>query len=477
MPTAEKEKSAEIELSDKLRKKTRDIIPLSPVERIEDLNEDAREDYQIYRKYLTQAIENNRVHNIAVSGIFGVGKSSILRVFESEQEKTRWLHVSMGSFRRKPNDGVKKNKVQGENAEEGESVSAKTKERCSNQRDLEIDLLRQITAECERSDIPKSSFELVPAQINWQKKLGRVVIALAVFALVSLLFIFSSEYVTDAVKTMMYWSIAGLTALGVGIFSYYALPKLHIKQIALKSNNAEMVADCKESGSYLEQHCFELVYVLESLARKDNSCVVVFEDMDRLETNSCVDLFEKLREINNLVNRRLQGKKKLTFIYVINDELIGHIRTEKFFDYILPIVPVVSKRNLCCQVCSYKLYEMLEKEFDITGDVKVHKMIEIVGTGLSDYRTIYTIINEYRVFSEIARKHGNAEDIQGKKLNVELFAFLIYKNVRPEEYHQICQTGQIPTNWLQGLQPEENYLYDLMLEHILTRNCIRYIGC
>lgn len=476
MPTEEKEKNAVPEVAGQALKEHRDIIPLSPVERIEDLNENAKEDYQIYKKYLTQAIENNRVHNIAVSGIFGVGKSSILRVFESEQEKTRWLHVSMGSFRRKPNDGVKKNKVQGENAEEGERVSVKTKERCSNQRDLEIDLLRQITAECDRNDIPKSSFELVPAQINWLKKIERGVIAFAVFALVSLIFIFSSEYVTDAVKTMMYWSIAGLTALGVGIFSYYALPKLRIKHIALKSNNAEMVADCKEAGSYLEQHCFELVYVLESLARKDNSCVVVFEDMDRLETNSCVDLFEKLREINNLVNRRLQGKKKLTFIYVINDELIGHMRTEKFFDYIMPIIPVVSQRNLCCNLCANKLQEILAKEFFNATDDNVCEMIAAIGAGLSDYRTIYTIINEYKVFCEIGAKHGNVFVDEGK-LDPKLFAFVVYKNLCPQGYYQICKDGELPNDWMQDFTKLPTCIRNLYRKGFLCEECVQYIGC
>lgn len=465
MPTAEKEEHAVPEVAVHASNQHRDIIPLSPVERIEDLNEDAKEDYQIYKKYLTRAIENNRVHNIAVSGIFGVGKSSILRVFESEQEKARWLHVSMGSFRRKPGGD-----------DDEEDVPVQTEERCRYQRDLEIDLLRQITAECEQSDIPKSSFELVPAQINWRKKIERVVFAFAVFVFVSLLFIFSSEYVTDTVKTMMYWCITGLAAVGCGLSSYYVLPKLHIKHIALKSNNAEMVADYKEAGSYLEQHCFELVYVLESLARKDNSCVVVFEDMDRLETTSCVDLFEKLREINNLVNRRLQGKKKLTFIYVINDKLIRHLKTEKFFDYIMPIIPVVSRRNLCFNLCANKLQEILAKEFCNTTDDSVCEMIAAIGAGLSDYRTIYTIINEYKVFCEIGAKHGNVFVDDGK-LDPKLFAFVVYKNLCPQSYYQICKDGELPSDWMQDFTKLPPCIRNLYRKGFLCEECVQYIGC
>ena len=465
MTTLQDEKCIGAETSNKLPEVARMVIPLSPIERYDDLDDDYKKDYLVYKEHLTQALENERIHNIAVSGNFGVGKSSILRVFEGEQSKnSRWLHVSIGSFRKKSTEDKEKETVQLE-------------ERFRQQQDIEVDLLRQITAECNRNDIPNTSFELVPVQENGFRKFKKGSTAFVVFVLTILLFLFFSENIAGLIKDVLYFIIAGGVAVILGLLAYFLLPKLQISQIVVKSDHSEIIAACKGTGSYLEQNCFELVYVLESLTHRKEECTVVFEDMDRLDENICVDLFEKLREINYLVNRRLQGKGKLVFIYVVNDELISHISMEKFFDYIIPIIPIVSRRNLACQVNSYKLFEILKKEFTIEDEPKVKEMIGIIGAGVSDFRTIYTVINEYRVFSKIVNNHQNGNYQPSQELDPCLFAFLIYKNARPAEYYKICKDGKLPDKWLQGIPDDQSYLHELLMSGFLSKNCIRYVGC
>lgn len=199
--------------------------------------------------------------------------------------------------------------------------------------------------------------------------------------------------------------------------------------------------------------------------------------MDRLDIDLCIDIFSKLREINRLVNRRLKdADSKLKFIYVINDNIMSRMKMEKFFDYIMPIVPLNSKRNLCCCVCTVKLKEILAKEFTNTDDENVVNMINIVCSGLTDFRMIYTCINDYRVFRDVSENHGNSS-IEENTLNAKLFSFMIYKNLRPDEYYDICRTGALPNNWLENLPQEQKYLFKLSQAGFLTEDCLRYIGC
>ncbi len=71
---------------------------------------------------------------------------------------------------------------------------------------------------------------------------------------------------------------------------------------------------------------------------------IVFEDMDRFNVNS---IFERLREVNTLVNIRLQkdNKKIIRFFYLLRDDIFVSKDRTKFFDYIIPVVPVLDSSN------------------------------------------------------------------------------------------------------------------------------------
>ena len=71
----------------------------------------------------------------------------------------------------------------------------------------------------------------------------------------------------------------------------------------------------KTTGSYIDDHIFEIIYALETMAN-DIGYTVVLEDMDRLGRNICIDVFSKLRRINYLVNDRKKLKKKVYSFYI-----------------------------------------------------------------------------------------------------------------------------------------------------------------
>ena len=68
-----------------------DITPLTPFI--------IKEDNKVYLNKIKSAIENANIKNIAITGIYGSGKSSILKTFQSEHKEYSYLNISLASFK------------------------------------------------------------------------------------------------------------------------------------------------------------------------------------------------------------------------------------------------------------------------------------------------------------------------------------------------------------------------------------------
>ncbi|OTP84563.1 hypothetical protein B5S42_13685, partial [Gilliamella apicola] len=96
--------------------------------------------------------------------------------------------------------------------------------------------------------------------------------------------------------------------------------------------------------SYFDKYLDEIIYILD----KSKLDFIVFEDIDRYDDNL---ILSKLRELNYIYNKRQknhkeeQKGKQIKFIYLIKDEIFDSKERTKFFDYILPIVPVMDNSN------------------------------------------------------------------------------------------------------------------------------------
>ena len=105
-----------------------------------------------------------------------------------------------------------------------------------------------------------------------------------------------------------------------------------------------------------------MLYLFENV----DADVIVFEDMDRFNANK---IFERLREVNTLANIQLQKKIKKFFVFSIYCETIFlYQKTElSFFDYFVPVVPVVDSSNSYDQFISHfkkgGLFEKFNESF------------------------------------------------------------------------------------------------------------------
>ena len=118
--------------------------------------------------------------------------------------------------------------------------------------------------------------------------------------------------------------------------------------------------ECEESDdSYFDKYLNEVLYLFENV----DEDVVVFEDMDRFDASR---IFERLREINTLVNlqRKKDNKPVLRFFYLLRDDIFISKDRTKFFDCIIPVVPVVDSSNSYNQFISHLEKNNLLSEFN-----------------------------------------------------------------------------------------------------------------
>ncbi len=445
------------------------IFPLSPDSKLEKGRE------LVYFKYLDAACGEPRVKNMAITGGFGVGKSSIIRSYETahySRPEKRWpqwiescrplfqvfqrlfayrnrkkgyLYISLGTFHAPDSSN------QSDDAS-SESVNA-----------IEQRLLLQIFTRFHRKDLPLSRFQLVQEESKRWRRLTSFLFGL--FTCMVLLLYFYEEitelfeavndiYSSGSLKwatpilnfliknrellhLVLFLLVIMFLSIVVIRLCTQLLTHFHLRNISVKaSETAELSIEKSDSEGYIDTYSMELVYCLEHLVDQIRS-VVVFEDLDRFPQKNCLYILTRLREINYLVNLRISQKgKKLLFIYAINDKFLDRVEYTKFFDYILPAIPPLNRRSSAA-ILEKKLIFLnseLHKNNEAVPETIRFPHINLLAPYLDDYRIQDAILNEYRLLADLYLQNSQAIDEREMEA---LLAFSIYKNFWPEDYYQI----------------------------------------
>ena len=151
------------------------------------------------------------------------------------------------------------------------------------------------------------------------------------------------------------------------------------------------------------------------------------------------DILIKLREINQLINNSEEinhfGKNKvIKFVYALGDDLFTDaIDRTKFFDFILPVIPVVNYSN-----SRQKLEDAIKKAFPaITFKPN---FIDEVTQFLGDMRLLFNVVNEFIVY----KKRLDAESLSLIHIYFILGRCIIKKYFSIKE--NIWQINVIPRN-------------------------------
>lgn len=148
--------------------------------------------------------------------------------------------------------------------------------------------------------------------------------------------------------------------------------------------------------------------------------VVFIEDLDRFNDKSP---FVRLREINFLVNSSAAIAHPVRFIYALNENIFEPEDKAKFFDLIVPVIPVINSENSRDVFSS-----MLEGRVGAkVKEVQVAQLVETIAFYVGDMRQLKQMVNELELYRS-ALKGGNAGDI-GKEL-----AIVAIRCIYPHEY-------------------------------------------
>ncbi|MCW4628648.1 MULTISPECIES: P-loop NTPase fold protein [Marinomonas] len=395
--------------------------PLTP-----EFNED---NHGSYIKRINSALKEAKIRNIALSGTYGVGKSSILQKV-AEEHKDDVVGISLSTL------------APADSHEVDESIP---KQASTTTNRIQQEIVKQLLYRIESHNAPRSRFNRIES-FNCKREHSIAALSGIVFTLLFLLMEWTEKIISihESIAALGAWIhviVFFLLASCTFMARYLFQGRVNISQ--LSTGNAAISLD-EKSVSYFDQYLDEIVYFFE-VSKKN---IVIFEDIDRFEDSY---IFETLRSLNTLLNNAPQFESKpIRFIYAIKDSIfdpsaqnslnkkteevtitpeeaeIQRANRTKFFDLIIPVVPFIthrSARDLVIQVLGKTDQEKI-------GD----ELINLAARYVPDMRLLKNIYNEFIIFRE---KIFTDND---KKLNLnesELFAMMLYKSTHLSDFELI----------------------------------------
>ncbi len=399
---------------------------------------DEAKESESYLDALSWALSQNEIRNIAISGPYGSGKSSVIRTFFKKNPIYKYITISLANF-----NGGKDESTTEANKNESVQVDVKAKKGGKEQQSLsglsdsqipasdleqriERSIVQQLFYHEKDEKIPFSHFKKIHNDTPCDIHTETVCILLLIVSCV-VLFFPTFFWKLPILKFLAYTERELFTLIAVFVVLsclYVVIKKARkeiLKHIKFRVSNAEIDLNANDDKSILNYYIDEIIYFFEA-TRKE---IVIFEDLDRFNSR---DIFVKLREINYLINNCKKIEQNVVFLYAIKDDVfIGKEKT-KFFDFIIPVIPVVNYSNSG---------EILRRELPVVNEIKnetkeiSEKTIDDISLFIDDMRTLYNIVNEYNMYSSIKSKE--------KLVAYRLFAIIVYKNLYPKDFVELSQ--------------------------------------
>lgn len=376
-------------------------------------------------KALEFAIDkNSEVTNVAITGNYGAGKSSVVESFEEKRKNKKFIHISLGQY-----DEIKSCEKNGLDKRQINTIEGK--------------IINQLLHQIDPNKIRKSIFKTLDAESHINPL--NITLYISLTMLLSL-YLFNISSWNGLIQNFSWlsWTTKPIISLLVLvilfvliIYGIYLLLKLQkdfgfIKKLSLKAEkietDIEIFSNDNSKVSYFDRYLDDVLY----LFKQSGANVIVFEDIERFNDSR---IFEKLKELNIVINRnrKANNKPKLVFFYLVKDDLFESQERTKFFDFIIPVVPVVTASNshdmlkkLLTEMCEY---DSLDKTFLFN-----------ISLYLDDMRLINNICNEYLTYKETLSKLPLERE--------KIFSMVVYKNIFPKDFSL--------------LQRNQGYLYELL---------------
>lgn len=397
--------------------------------------------HKTYLDHLEKAVEVPKNRNIALSGRYGTGKSSVLDKFqETHKNSTLWLAVS--------------------------TLAPDTKDVTLTNR-IQKEVLKQLVYSARPRTLHHSRFNR-RGPLPWWRAFVESALSVGVLgALLALLGHLPAHVATGAdhsgAEQAAVW--AGIAGLLVAVFAVLRMVTYNRFVVSNVSAAGATLTLSAPNHTYFDEYLDEIIYFFD----QEPNDIVIFEDLDRYNDPQ---IFQALRELNTLLNNTPKRLKKiekhtkpLRFIYAMRDSLFEKIgedtadesddaaRAEtnranrtKFFEVVIPIVPFISHRT-----AREHLHQLL-REAGITDIAR--PLVEIVAKHATDMRLLLNIRNEYLVFAERLLK---SNQVAPGLSSSHLFALVAYKNFHLEDFENIARRSS-----------DLDHLYDYHRELVAT---------
>ena len=385
-------------------------------------------DLNVYEEAIDYVFDNPDVRNVAISGAYSAGKSSVLASYKKKHSDKSFLHISLAHFQspteRSRKDEQSEKDKKGEKHEKEKAETTEVKESV-----LEGKILNQLIHQIPSDKIPQTNFR-VKKRIRPASIIIKTVETIALLTAIIYFVFFDlwKSYVSvlpdNWLKSILELSahqyalmIDGIIIIALSSFLIYGLIKIQknknvFRKLNLQGNEIEIFEESDDS--YFDKYLNEVLYLFENV----DADVIVFEDMDRFNANK---IFERLREVNTLANIQLQkeNKKILRFFYLLRDDIFISKDRTKFFDYIVPVVPVVDSSNSYDQFISHFKKGGLFEKFD-------ESFLQGLSLYIDDMRLLKNIYNEFVIYFN----RLNITELDCNKM----LAIIAYKNLFPRDF-------------------------------------------
>ena len=378
--------------------------------------------------------------NIALTGPYGSGKSSVLLTLKNRFTQYNYLDISLATL--KPYE-VKEDSVNDPKKSKGTNISStgdnvkgkdgnpdKKKDQKESiftdnlNRLIEYSILQQLIYREEPSTIPNSRFKRI---VHIGNRKVRSVSICFLLAIIALCILFEPEWCRiDWLYKFL--SIPWLNKVGDSLSLVYLFCCLYciIGNIIRCFSNSKLnklnlrdgEIEIEENTSIFNKHLDEILYFFQMTDYN----VVIIEDLDRFNTT---DIFLKLRELNNIINSSKVVKRNngqpIVFIYAVRDDMFKDSERCKCFDYLCTIIPIINPSNSKA---------MLIKELETRNVTDIDdEEISDIAFFIDDMRLLKNIANEYAQYKE------KLENPLLKPINI--LAMITYKNYFPRDFSEL----------------------------------------
>lgn len=425
----------------------------------------SKEEYEFYAPAINQALNNKSIKNIAITGCYGAGKSSIIETAKTENPDLVWADVSLAHFQTETNTRCIPNSVQidkgdkqngGDPTTTDSNIKSQQNSGLENQAlafsieeravfNAEAALLNQLIFQINPKSLPRSRFKRTVSEDSIDIR-GKALLAVSfILSLMYLIYfanlrldmrnnqaIDGNSFASFLSSSTLVWVLTGISlifiVIGLYIFISNQLQTRSFSRVLhrLKLLDTEIELFNESNSFPLEEYADDIVYMLLN----SDIDIVVFEDLDRFNS---IGIFERLRAINSLINNTDEDNSRpIKFIYLIRDSLFKNASDRlKFFDLIIPVIPFVDTESS---------FSELTKALGHFGIKPGETFLYQLSLFISDPRALFEIANEaYQLKKCAFNAKCEAKGHEAEKI----VALATYKVVFPQDFERMYSNTSI----------------------------------